>query len=44
MVGRLAVQKVMNSIKKIENGILKIGYLLGCGVSTIKKGVGEEVD
>ena len=40
MVARLAVQKVMDSRKKIEIGIIKIRYLLGCGVNTIKKGGG----
>ena len=43
VVARLAVQKVMDSIKKIENGIIKIRYLLGCGVNTIKKGGGRFV-
>ena len=41
MVARLAVEKVMDSIKKIEIGIIKIRYLLGCGVNTIKKGGGD---
>ena len=35
---QLAVQKVVDSIKKMENGIIKIRYLLGCGVSKMKGG------
>ena len=38
MVARLAVQKVVDSIKKMENGIIKIRYILGCGVSKMKGG------
>ena len=38
MVARLAVQKVMDSIKKMENGIIKIRYLIGCGVRKIRRG------
>ena len=38
MVARLAVQKLVDSEKKMENGIIKIRYLLGCGVSKMKGG------
>ena len=41
MIAKLAVQKVMDSIKKIENGIIKIRYGLGYRVNTIKRGEGD---
>ena len=38
MAASLAVQKIMDSIKKIENGIIKIRFLIGCGLSKIRGG------
>ena len=42
VVASLAVQKVIDSLKEKENGILKIRYLIGCGVNKIRGG-GEDL-